>query len=277
MLQWVMFRKLSSEERQQLQIEHRKQHNGKVRDRIKAVLAYDEGYNYVDIAAILLLDDETIRRHVEDYFSKNKLAPENGGSMRLLSEAQQLDLISHLRATTYLTVKRICYYVKKTFGIRYSISGMHKWLKQVGFRYKKPHAIPAKVNVGLQHAFIAQYRKLSKKSSRIYFVDSVHPQHQMRAKHGWIYKGELKQIRNNARRKHLNIIGGIELSGHKFIHSIVDKVNAESISCFLKKLRKQNKDDNEINVIWDNAGYHKERSIAKIAHSLKIKLGTCTK
>ena len=70
-----MERRLTAQERADLQRRHKKERDGRIRDRIKAVLAYDDGYTYSEIARILLLDDETIRRHIEAYFSKNKLRP----------------------------------------------------------------------------------------------------------------------------------------------------------------------------------------------------------
>lgn len=97
-----MIRKLTPTERESLKAAHRRAGDGKVRDRIKAVLAFDEGYSYAQIARILLLDDETIRRHVHDYFSKNKLKPENGGSQSLLNQSETQALISHLQEVTYL-------------------------------------------------------------------------------------------------------------------------------------------------------------------------------
>ncbi|NKC13695.1 MAG: hypothetical protein GKR94_16360 [Gammaproteobacteria bacterium] len=47
-------------ERHKLMKSHCKERDGRIRDRIKAVLAFDEGYNYSEISRILLLDDETI-------------------------------------------------------------------------------------------------------------------------------------------------------------------------------------------------------------------------
>jgi hypothetical protein len=57
---------LTPKEREELIKRHRKKRDKRICDRIKAVLAYDEGYSYSQIAKILLLDDETIRRHIED-------------------------------------------------------------------------------------------------------------------------------------------------------------------------------------------------------------------
>ena len=130
-------------------------------------MGYDDGYSYSEIARILLLDDETIRRHIEDYFSKKKLDPENGGSHPQLGSSEAAQLVTHLQEMTYLYVKDICAYVKKTFNVYYTVSGMTKWLHQNGFRYKKPHAVPAKADKERQEEFIKMYQKLKKKKQLI--------------------------------------------------------------------------------------------------------------
>jgi len=83
-----MKKKLSTNQRTKLIAEHRKEREGRVRDRIKAVLLIDEGYSYKEVAKILLLDDETIRRYVEDYKREQKLNPEHLGSESALDEAE---------------------------------------------------------------------------------------------------------------------------------------------------------------------------------------------
>jgi hypothetical protein len=54
-----MERKIDSQERKSLIAFHRKECNSRICDRIKAVLTYDDGYNYSDITRLVLLDDET--------------------------------------------------------------------------------------------------------------------------------------------------------------------------------------------------------------------------
>ena len=270
-----MERKLSAKERQDLIARHRKERDGKIRDRIKAVLAYDDGYSYSEIARLLLLDDETIRRHIKDYFDKNKLAPENGGSESYLNEAESLKLKAHLSEVTYLYVKDICAFVKDTFKKSYSISGMTKWLHANGFRYKKPHSVPAKANKEAQEEFIKFYEKLKKKAETeepIYFADSVHPQHQTHLAYGWILEGERKGMPTTASQKRLSFIGGICLDGHKFFYQQATEVNAESIASFLVELRKRHPEKCVIHLIWDNAGYHRDEAIQAFAEGLAIKL-----
>lgn len=270
-----MERMLSKKERANLIRRHRQERDRRICDRIKAVLAYDDGYTYCEIAKILLLDDETIRRHIEDYRLENKLFPENGGREALLTEKESKELIEHLQEITYLYVKDICAYVKKEFKKKYSISGMTKWLHANGFCYKKPHAVPAKANKKQQKYFVRYYNKLKEKVGKnepIYFVDSVHPQYQTHLTFGWILKGERKSIPTTARQPRLNFIGGICLDGYRVIYQKVDKVDADSIAGFLCHLRKQNPDKYKIHLIWDNAGYHSDQRIREFANNLAIEL-----
>src|SRR6185437_3653491 len=106
-----MERLLTPKKREKLIQRHRKERDGRIRDRIKAVLAYDDGYSYSEIARILLLDDETIRRHIDDYQREQKLKPSNGGSDSNLTDKETFELIKHLREITYLHAKDICQYV----------------------------------------------------------------------------------------------------------------------------------------------------------------------
>jgi len=157
---------LTSKEREELIQLHRKERDKRICDRIKAVLLHDDGYSYSEIAKILLLDDETIRRHVQNYLKHLKLNPENGGSVGKLDQSESRELIEHLSEVTYLYVKDICVYVKKTFKKKYTISGMTKWLHANEFCYKKPHAVPAKANKEQQKKFINYYNKLKAKAEK---------------------------------------------------------------------------------------------------------------
>ena len=87
-------------------------------------------------------------------------------------------MTKHLEGKTYLKVKMICGYVQKTFGIKFSSSGMNKWLIRNGFSYKKPKGTPAKTNPEQQQAFIAYYQNLLNsidEDEPVEFGDAVHP------------------------------------------------------------------------------------------------------
>jgi len=270
-----MERKLLPEERLELEAKHKKEHDGRIRDRIKAVLAYDDGYSYSEIAKILLLDDETIRRHIKGYFEHFKLKPENGGSSSYLNDDDTTKLLAHLREVTYLHVKDICVYVKKTFDKDYSISGMTCWLQAHHFGYKKPHGVPAKADAQKQEAFIEEYKTLKAgltPGEVVYFVDSAHPQHQTQLAFGWIEKGIRTAEKMTACQKRVNLIGALNLKGHHIEYRQVDWVNAESIKAFLNQLIAANPNATAIHIIWDNAGYHKSKELLAYIETTIIKL-----
>lgn len=262
-------------EREKLIQRHRKERDKRICDRIKAVLLHDDGYSYSEIAKILLLDDETIRRHIKDYLKHLKLNPENGGSAGKLDQSESRELIDHLSEVTYLYVKDICAYVKKTFKKKYTISGMTKWLHANEFCYKKPHGVPAKANKEQQKKFISHYNKLKAKAGNkepIYFMDSVHPQYQSKLTYGWILKGERKLIPTTARQPRLNFIGGICLQGHRIIYQQADTIDADNIAGFFCRLRKHHPGKYKIHIILDNAGYHKDPALQEFAKNLAIEL-----
>jgi transposase len=271
-----MEKMLGKKERERLIQQHRKERDKRICDRIKAVLAHDDGYSYSEIAKILLLDDETIRRHIDDYLKNQKLNPENGGSIGKLNKSESRMLTKHLSEMSYLYVKDICAYVKKTFKKKYSISGMTKWLHANGFCYKKPHAVPAKANREQQQKFIEYYARLKEKAGKkepIYFVDSVHPQYQTHLTYGWILKGKRKLVPTTARQPRLNFMGGICLNGHRIIYQQANKVvDADSIAGFLCHLRKRHPGRHKIHIIWDNASYHADASVQEFAKNLAIEL-----
>ena len=267
-----MEKMLGSDERTKLIKRHKKERDKRICDRIKAVLAYDDGYSYSEISRILLLDDETVRRHVSDYLQEKKLKPNNGGSESKLTEAETSELKAHLEESTYLYVKDICAYVKKSFGVKYSVSGMTKWLKANDFCYKKPHGVPAKADKQRQIEFINFYKELKGNKELIYFTDSTHPQHQTHLAYGWILKGKRKEVPMTGRQYRLNFIGGICLNGHQIIYKKVDSVNSDSIKVFLNKIRSKHPGEEKIHIILDNAGYHKSEEVKNYAKLLSIEL-----
>ncbi|MCB1107488.1 MAG: helix-turn-helix domain-containing protein [Chlamydiia bacterium] len=63
---------LSEQEKAELRVRHKKEWDGKVRDRIKAVLLSGERWTPQQIAKALLISDQAVRSHVEDYKSLRK-------------------------------------------------------------------------------------------------------------------------------------------------------------------------------------------------------------
>ena len=143
-----------------LEERHKAEHDGRIRDRIKAVLLNDKGWTYKQIAEALLIHETTVWGHLSDYLREEKLAPKSGGSKSKLDEQQTEELIAHLEKNTYPSTKEIIEHVQLAYAVSYTQQGMHDWLIQNRFSHKKPKGTPAKFNAERQAKFIEKYEQL---------------------------------------------------------------------------------------------------------------------
>jgi transposase len=266
---------LTEQERAELKIRHKQERDGRVRDRIKAVLLYDEGWLPKDIAKVLLISDEAIRNHVDEYKASQKLRPESGGSVEKLTEDQSQKLETHLQEHTYLYVKDIVAYVQITFSVVYTIHGMRNWLQRHGFSYKKPAIVPGKANEKQQKEWLAEYEKLRKDlptNETICFMDGVHPTHNVQAAYGWIKRGVCKEIAANTGRSRLNISGAIDIVTHNVVVQEDETLNAESTIKFFQKIEKAYPCKDKIHVFCDNARYYRNKTVKKYLETSRISL-----
>ena len=92
-------------------------------------------------------------------------------------------LIEYLTEKTYSHTHQIVAYVKETFGLDYTASGVNKWLHHNGFSYKQPKGIPHRFYEAKQQAFIEAYEVLKAscdEDESIVFIDAVHPPYQQK-------------------------------------------------------------------------------------------------
>jgi len=237
---------------------HRRERDGRVKDRIKVVLLRDDGWSYESIAEALFLSEEGVRQQLNDYLKSEKLKPENGGSDSFLNAAQSRSVTAHLESNLYTKVSDICGYVHKTYGVRYSVSGMSRWLQSHDFTFHQPCGEPAKANAAAQEQFIDDYEKVKKslpEDDHIVFMDGVHPTHSVRLNRGWIKKGERKEIPTNGSHKRLNILGALDLEKMTLSSQAYNTINGANIIVFLTYLMAV-MPSGIIHVILDQARYH---------------------
>lgn len=266
---------LTDEERSQLKAQHKKERDKRICDRIKAVLLYDKGWTPAAIAEALLLSDDAIRDHIDEYKESKKLKPISGGSEEKLSTEKAIELELYLKTHTYLYVKDIVAHVKITYNIEYSIAGMRNWLHKHGFSYKKPSIVPGKANQQSQKSWIAEYEKLKQnllENETICFMDGVHPTHNVQTACGWIKKGERKEIFANTGRSRLNLSGVVDVIAHKVIIKEDKTLNADSIISFLKKIEEAYPQKSKIYLFCDNAPYYRNKSVKEYLATSKILL-----
>ncbi len=208
---------LTETERNQLKLQHKRERDGRIRDRIKALILYDEGWSPKKIATVLLISDEAVRNHIEEYQTSKKLRLKSGGSTEKLSADQSQKLEAHLQVQVYLYVKDVVAYVEATFGVSYTVHGMRNWLQRHSFSYKNPGVVPGKANKEQQQKWLAQYDNLRVQlgvDETACFTDRAHPTHPVQPAYRWIKKGIRKEILANTRRGRVNLSKPIDVFSH---------------------------------------------------------------
>ena len=262
--------------RERLKGLHRGTRDGRVRDRIKVVLAADKGYTHAQIADMLLLSESAVREHLKDYAEREgKLAPANGGRASKLDAGQTAEVVAHLEAVTYLRTSEIVAYVAATYGVQYSVSGMTAWLHAQGFSWKKPAARPGKADAAAQEAWIRQYEQTLNQldaDETVYFVDAVHPTHAVKLSCGWIRTGVRKEVASSSGRQRLNLLGACSL--HSLTALVREAVTIDSAAAiaFFRQLERETKAPGTIHVFLDNARYFKSREVQAYLQTARIRL-----
>lgn len=153
---------LTKDQIEALRAAHRAERNSNAAYKLNAVILLGSGWNLKAVKEALLLDDETLRSYVKKYKSggiEALIKTNHQGSNASLSVEQQKSLTEELEANIYLTACAVAEYVKETFGVVYSVSGIRDLLHRLDFGYKKPKLIPGNPDREAQEYFVEYYEE----------------------------------------------------------------------------------------------------------------------
>ncbi len=271
---------LSPEQVRELKYAHRHERDKRLADRIKAVISLNAGFSFENIAAILLLDETTLRRYVEIFQEKGVgglLELQYHGGTSHLSDTQLTALENHLVTNTLTTASQIREYILATYKKKYTLIGITKLLYRMGFSYKKPKIMPGKASIALQKEFLEMYKEMKKKlgtKDYIYFSDATHPTHNTKPSYGWIKKGKRNDvyIKSNTGRKRINLLGALNIDTKQTVVIERETIDSEAIITLLEGVTNRQK-QGKIYMIMDNAKYHHSRMVKNwLLHHPRVKL-----
>ena len=265
---------LTEEQRKELLSELRLEKNRKFADRIRVILLLNSGESATDISRFLFLNEGTVRNYEKRYKEGGLEKLINDyyiGRSAYLSPEEQQKLILELDSKIYPTTKAIIFYVKKEFGVVYTVGGITSLLHQLGFSYKKPKGVPGKAKTEEQEAFVKKYNRVKKKGL-VYFADSTHPMLNPILSAGWIRKGKEYEVKTNSGRQRVNINGAIEMKTLNVVSRSCKRVNGSSMCDLLRAIRLKHPKAKKIHLILDNAPYNKSNQVRDLARELKIKI-----
>jgi transposase len=251
----------------------------KTADRIRIILALDDGYRAIDVARIFRLDEDTVKKW-RNKFKKRRLltdwlATECHGYSGKLTAVQEQAIEQYVTDELITDCKQVVDFIKEQYGIDYSIDGATKLLHRSGFVYKQTTLIPGKLDEVAQAAWLTGYQKLKRKlpdNETILFGDGVHPEHNVHATKAWIKKGQQKQIPTNTGRKRLNINGVLELETMRTVIHYADTLNAQTTMELFDKVQAAYPDKKKIHLIVDNARYYKNRELQAYLRKRKCRI-----
>lgn len=258
---------LTPEQRRDFRLTHRAERNKRIADRIKAILALDAGWSFTEVAEILCLDDESVRRFHRTFLDEGLegLARDAyKGGVTKMTVLEEKALVAHLVETTYTSTKEIVAYVLVEFDCEFTIGGMRHLLRRLGFSYIKPKTVPGKADKKKQENFVAFYEELKKllgNGDKIYFADACHPTHNAVADYGWMLKGQAKELKTNSGRHRVNLNGAIDPVSLDVVVRQEKCMNSAAAIGLFSALEARNPDAPNIFVILDNASYYKSKDL----------------
>jgi len=231
---------LTAEDRAHLLRMMRRQTPSPVHRRMNALLLLDDGWAVERVAVALFIDAETVREHRRLYQTSGIAGVERltyEGSEPALSREQLTALERELDSRLYMTAKAVCEFARRTFEVGYTPNAMTKLLKRLGFVYKMPKCVPAKADAAVQQRFVEQtlapLMARADSENPLYFVDATHPSYTAHPSHGWIRKGETRELKSNHGRVNVNINGALRWPDRMVVHREADKItSAEMIALF---------------------------------------------
>ena len=190
---------LTEKEREELLSELSREREKKYADRIRIILLLDQGEPMIKIAEYFFLTERSIINYKNRYKKgglEQLLNDYYIGRSSYLSPEEQSKLIVELESKIYLTTGSVISYIKKEFGIVYTVGGMNTLLHKLGFSYKKPKGVPGKAKTEEQEVFVKEYNRI-KDRGLVYFADSTHPMLNPILSSGWIREGREFEVKTN--------------------------------------------------------------------------------
>ena len=269
---------LSAKEITKLERTHRSLRDKRQADRIKAVIALAKGWSAAQIAEILLFDEKTSRHYFDRYQQGgiDALLDDNySGAEPKLTEQQMSELDDYLEEHLLPDAKSVIAHIVRTYGVRYSVSGVTDLLHRLEFSYKKPTHVPGKQDPQKQQAFLEDYDRLKAtkgKNDPIYFANATHPQHNSVPAYGWIKRGQDKELKANCGRQRLNINGAINIETLEPVTGFYDTINAQATIDLFTKIEAKHPEADVIYIIVDNARYYRSCLLKEHVEGTKIEL-----
>lgn len=271
--------KLSSAEIAELKTAYKQERDRRIAERIHCVVLFAQGHELRTLKGLLFVGVHTLATWIEAFRASGLAGLRQWGYKGQephLTTEQWAAVECELASKPYHCACEVAVWVKAQFQIEYSERGMQALLRRKGYRHIKARLMPGKTpTVEAQEAFITTYETLKATlgpHDRIYFVDAVHPTHNVRISYVWTKKGTRRKVKSNSGRQRYNIMGAYCPSDREYIDVRgTENVDASTLQKLIDKICSQHPDV-RIVLILDNARYNHARLVAEHIADTQVEL-----
>jgi transposase len=237
--------------------------------KVTVVLMLDAGRSLATVAQDLGLDETTVYRYVRaftDLGLEKYLAHEQPGYWGLLTSTQLAHLCQQVNTTLYTDCKDLQAWLRRTYQVAYSRSGLTDLLHRLGFTYKLTTPVPCLANAEAQADFLDELAVLEAHVAQgeavLYYADAAHPTHNTRCTRAWCAVGQERPLLTVSGRERVNLNAALNAyNPTQVLLDETDCVNAQSTRRLYEQLLAAHPDKARIYVICDNARYYKNKEL----------------
>ena len=198
------------------------------------------------------------------------LAPDfGGGSPPKLTEKQKGELKERLKSKTSWLTQEVRAFIKKAFGVTYSLGHAARMLRGFGMNYGKPYTHDYRKPDDAEELLKESIKEAVKglpEDTVIGFLDEASPQTTDNRQRVWSF-GKPKAVKNTAKYR-ANTFGFYPVNGKEVVE-FKENSKIPSARDFLRKIKDKNPGKHVL-LFADNFTTHKAQSIRRFAESIGI-------
>jgi transposase len=260
---------LTSEQQKEIERRRKGTLDRRVYQRLTAVLAVAAGKTRAEVADLLGIGLTQLGDWLRVFRNKGLDALceiHNKGDPGNLTAGQIEQLKAKVSTGCFRNSDQIRDWIKSTFSVPYSSSGVKDLLKRVGITYHKVSGFLWKGDPDKQKAFVNRVARHKREASaegtprtRRYYVDACHPVWGLDLIFScWLLLGQRLLVGMGSGRKRLNILGAYCPDDHDYVDYRItrDNINGEQFVNFLRLLRSLHPETEKFILYVDGAKYY---------------------
>jgi transposase len=265
---------LSAEQQKEIERRRKATLDRRIYQRLTAVLAVAAGKTREEVAELLGVSLTQLSEWLRVFRNEGLDALceiHNKGDPGNLTAQQVEQLKAEVSTGCFRNSDQIRHWVKSTFAVGYSSSGVKDLLKRIGVTYHKVSGFLWKADPDKQHAFVnrvARHQREAKRPgaprTRRYYVDACHPVWGLELVFCcWLLLGQRLLVGMGSGRKRLNILGGYCPDDHEYVDYRLtrDNINGEQFINFMRLLRALHPKTEKFILYVDGAKYYSSASV----------------